>query len=65
LLFREPDMACGCAERATALKAALIALSQGNGAKAREEMGKVVTSAARDLSALRRQAAARLGLRRG
>jgi hypothetical protein len=58
-------MACGCAERATALKAALIALSQGNGAKAREEMGKVVTSAARDLSALRRQAAARLGLRRG
>lgn len=58
-------MPCGCAERGAALKAALLALSQGDGAKARQEAGKVVTSAARDLNALRRQAAVRLGLRRG
>lgn len=47
------------------MKAALLALSQGDGRTARQEAGKVVTSAARDLAALRRQAAARLGLRRG
>lgn len=58
-------MSCGCAERGAALKAALIALSQGDGARARKEVGKVVASAARDLTALRQQAAVRLGLRRG
>ena len=58
-------MACGCAERGAAMKAALLALSQGDGATARQEAGKVVTSAARDLSAVRRQAVVRLGLRRG
>ena len=58
-------MACGCAERGAAMKAALLALSHGDGATVRQEAGKVVTSVARDLSALRRQAAVRLGLRRG
>ena len=58
------ERGCGCAERGVALKAALLAISKGDTAEARTQVGKAATSARRDVDALRRQAAVRLGLRK-
>jgi hypothetical protein len=58
-------MPCGCKDRAQAMIAAAVAVSNGDAAEAARQVTIFNASARQDISQLKRAAATRLGLRRG
>lgn len=58
-------MSCGCKDRAQAIVAAAIAVSKGDAGELARQADRFASSVRQDLGALKRAAAARMGVRRG